>query len=323
MQLITAQDVAALDISAAEAIEAVRQAFLAARRKEILWWPKTSLSGKNGTFSTVTHAMWQTRKISLCHSITGTAPGNVPAGQPHYSSTQILGDLATGQCMAVYDGQFTSNILPVAVTALGARHLADPRSRCATFVGAGTQARLHLDLLAGMFPLEQVRVLTRSSRPAQAFREYAQEKGLRCAIELDPRSAIESAPLVITTVSSVPGLKPFLDPAWLASGAFLSAVDLARSWLPGMEKLDLRVIDDLAQAEVQEKDGRLGKHGPYSFELAELLEDSARGRQDPAQRVALIHPGNVVGVLGITWLIHERLEASRSQVAAFPDTPPR
>lgn len=308
MQHITAQDVAVLKISAAEATEAVRQAFLAARRKEILWWPKTSLSGADGMFSTVTHAIWHTRKISICHSIAGTAPGNVPAGEPHYASTQILGDLATGRNLAVYDGQFTSNTLPVAVTALGARHLADAQSRSATFVGAGIQARLHLDLLSDMFPLQHIRVLTRSSTSAQAFCEYARGKGLACTIERDPRRAIENAPLVVTTVSSVPGLQPFLDPGWLAPGAFLSAVDLARSWLPGMEHLDLRVIDDREQAKVQEQDGRLGKHGPYDLDLAELIEGSAPRRQHSNQRVALIHPGNVIGVLGITWLIHERLE---------------
>src|SRR5690606_28096646 len=113
------------------------QAHLAARNKEITWWPKTSLSGPRGMFSSVTHALWETKEIGICHCILGTAPANVPAGAPHYASTQILGDVSSGRSLAVYDGTLTSNLLPVAVSALGARHLADAQSETATFVGAG------------------------------------------------------------------------------------------------------------------------------------------------------------------------------------------
>jgi hypothetical protein len=61
----------------------------------------------------------------------------------------------------------------------------------------------------------------------------------------------------------------------------------------------------------QHADGRLAHAGPYDTELSELVAGVRPGRQQRSDRITLIHPGNVVGVFGITVLIRERALARR------------
>ena len=79
----------------------------------------------------------------------------------------------------------------------------------------------------------------------------------------DAEEAIRGADLIVSTVPSGPALKPFLDPAWVAPGAFVSAVDLGRSWLDGFEAFDRIVTDDRAQAVMQHAEGRVRYGGAY------------------------------------------------------------
>lgn len=102
-----------------------------------------------------------------------------------------------------------------------------------------------------------------------------------------------------------------MNPAWVSQGAFISAIDGGRSWLPGFEQFERLVTDDRQQAVAQYADGRLAHAGPYDTEVPELIAGLRPGREHLGDRVALIHPGNIVGVFGITVLIRE-LAMSRS-----------
>jgi ornithine cyclodeaminase/alanine dehydrogenase-like protein (mu-crystallin family) len=63
-----------------------------------------------------------------------------------------------------------------------------------------------------------------------------------------PREAIGDADLIVTSVTLMPNLVPFLDARWLKPGAFVASIDLALPWLPeGMGAFQRIVIDDLEQ----------------------------------------------------------------------------
>ena len=102
-----------------------------------------------------------------------------------------------------------------------------------------------------------------------------------------------------------PGQKAFLDPAWVSAGPFISAIDSGRSWLPGFERFGRLATDDRPQAAAQHAGGRLAHAGPYDTEIAELVARLRLGCEHSEDRVVLIHPGNIVGVLGISVLIRD------------------
>jgi ornithine cyclodeaminase/alanine dehydrogenase-like protein (mu-crystallin family) len=61
-----------------------------------------------------------------------------------------------------------------------------------------------------------------------------------------PREAISDADVVVTSVTLLPNLDPFLDAWWLKPGAFVTSIDLALPWLPeGRGVFQRIVIDDL------------------------------------------------------------------------------
>lgn len=305
MRYISRKDVEALNIEIEDIVSALETAFLAGQQGRIVWRPKSTVSRPDGIFLIATHAAWPERNLSIFHSILGTSPTLVPPGAPHYRTLQLLGDYKAGAPLALIDGTFTSSILPAGITLLAARRLARPESRIATFVAAGLQARLNIDALCKRFPLREIRILSRTQASALALAQFVTERQLQPVIAKDPEAAIRGADIIITSVPSSPGQRAFLDPAWVSAGAFVSAIDGGRSWLPGFERFDRLATDDRPQAAAQHADGRLAHAGPYDTEIAELVAGLRPGREHSEDRVVLIHPGNIVGVLGISVLIQE------------------
>jgi alanine dehydrogenase len=305
MRYISRKDVEALNIGIEDVVKALETAFLAGQQGRIVWRPKSTVTQPDGIFLIATHAAWPERNLSIFHSILGTSPTLVSPGAPHYRTLQLLGDYKAGAPLALIDGTFTSSVLPAGITLLAARKLARPESRVATFVAAGLQARLNIDALCKTFPLQEIRIVSRTEASARALAQYVTERQLKAVIPQDPEAAIRGAEIIITSVPSGPGQKAFLDPAWVSEGAFISAIDGGRSWHPGFERFERIATDDRPQAAAQHADGRLAHAGPYDTEIPELVAGLRPGREHAKDRVVLIHPGNIVGVLGISVLIRE------------------
>lgn len=308
MHMIARHEIDILGITNRDLIEALETAFRACRAGDISGRPKSTVVQPDGAFYIGTLATWAKRNLGIFHCIMGAPPENLAPGEAHYRTYQLLTDYARGKPIALIDGSFTSTMLPAGVTALGARAFARPDSRIATFVGAGVQSRVNLAALTEVLPLSQVRILGRSRVNADAFAEEVRLGELEAIVYTDAESALRGADVVVTTVPSGPSLEPFLNPSWVSPGAFVSTVDVGRSWCSGFEAFDRIVSDDRAQAVVQHKEGRMSYGGSFDTELAELVAGARPPRSSEKERIVMIHPGNIVGVLGITALIQERLK---------------
>ena len=300
MRTIGREQVAGIGLTMPKVISAMESAFAAAASGDIVWRPKATINQPDGAFFIGTFACWPKAGFGIFHNIMGTAPGNVPHGAPHYSTLQVLSDYRTAKPAAIVDGTFTSNMLPAGLTAIVAKRLGKAGSRIATFVGAGVQARVNLDAVRLAQPIEEVRVLSRTAASADAFAKHVASLGLKARVETDPETAVRGADIIVTSVPSSVGLKPFLDPAWVSPGALISAVDVGRCWKPGFEAFDRMVTDNREQAVVSHKEGRMLYSGTFDTELPELVTGLRPGRQSPKDRIAVIHPGDIVGVFGIT-----------------------
>ena len=288
-------------------LAALEQAFRESATGEIVWKPKSTIAQPDGSFFIGTLGCWKRRNLGIFHNIMGVPAANVPAGTPHYASVQILSDYRSGVPLACIDGTFTSTMLPVGVTALVAKRFADPRSSIVTFVGAGVQSRVNLAALRALLPLEEVRILSRTERSASAFASEIQATGLSAKTFTNAEDALRGSHVIVSTVPSGPTLKPFLNPDWVSPGAFVSAIDLGRSWTAGFERFDRLVTDDRAQSAIQHAEGRMPLKLDFDTELAQLVTDARPARGRPQDRIAFIHPGNLVGVLAITALIYDTI----------------
>ncbi|MCC6197242.1 MAG: NAD(P)-binding domain-containing protein [Burkholderiales bacterium] len=311
MRIVSHRQVEELGLDAGAVLAALEDAFGAGASGDIVWKPKSTIGQPDGAFFIATLGCWKRKGLGLFHNIMGVPAASVPAGSPHYTSIQIVSDYGSGTPLACIDGTFTSTMLPVGVTALAAKRLANPASKVVAFVGAGAQARANLASLRRQFPLAQVRIVSRTQASASAFAAEVERSGLAVEITTHAEQALRHADIIVSTVPSGPQLRPFLDPDWVKEGAFVSAIDLGRSWLGGFERFDRLVTDDRAQAQVQYAEGRMPLALAYDTELGEIVTGRRPPRERPRDRVALIHPGNLVGVFAITKLIYDTIVATK------------
>ena len=307
MRQITAEQTRNLALTSADFAAALEVAFRASAKSDISWKPKSMIGYGNGAFLMSTFAAWPAAGYGIFHMLAGADASSIKAGSPAYSSTQLLTDASTGEPLAMLDGAYTSTILPAGITRLMTPRLARPKSGVAVIVGAGTQARVNLEALDGVFPIDEVRIISRSQGSAERFAEFVSGRGQRPRILSASEAAFQDADTIITTVPAGPHLVPVLDPKWVPKGAFVNAVDLGRSWLQGFQHFDRCIVDDLVQAEQQYREGRLAQGGPFDSEIAQILQGDKAPRVNADERIALIHPGNVVGILAISALFYDRL----------------
>jgi alanine dehydrogenase len=315
LPLIDEGAISKLGLGCGDYTEALQSAFVAAARGEISWRPKASVSEPTGAWMIGTLGCWGAKNLAIFHNIAGTSPKPGHTG-PHYRSFQLLTNYETTEALALVDGTTGSNWLPACVTLLTARSFALPESSSVTFIGAGLQARVNLQALAGAFPLRQVHVVSRTQQSAEGFARFARETfGLSAVVAASAREAVAAADIVVSSVPSGSGAA-FLEPSWVKPGAFVSAVDLGRSWRQGFQEFERVICDDRAQAIAQVRDGRLPHVLEYDTELTELVTQSRPGRAGRNERVVAIHPGNLVGILGITDLIYRTWTAARPNLSA-------
>jgi ornithine cyclodeaminase/alanine dehydrogenase len=290
-------------------VQRVERAYETHTRGAVLIKPKTGLYTEDGKFFFSLPAASEEMGYAVTHASMGTALDKAQPGQHHISSLEILVDARTTQPLAVIDALWVATYIPAAVTALVAKHVARKDSRVAGFIAAGAQARSNLATLREVLPLTTVLAYDERREAAEAFVRHAQAMGFQAQAAAKPEEVVSQSDVLVSSVPYLPGMVPMLDPAWLKPGSYVSMVDLARSWKPGLETLDRLITDDKAQAQNQVRDGRLKFAGPYDTEIAELVSGARPGRTSATERIAFIHPGYAVGILAIAAGLYERAKA--------------
>jgi ornithine cyclodeaminase/alanine dehydrogenase-like protein (mu-crystallin family) len=308
MLYLSAADLRAVDLPPAAAREAVLAAFRAYRAGHAVSRPKLAIPlGPGHGFQSMCAA---SAEIGLAANkwlgMANVAPGS---GLPTIHAMVMLNDHATGQLRAIMDGDVLTAIRTAAMSAAAASVLARPGSRVIGFVGCGLQAHAHLAALRDLLPgLDRVLATSRTRRSAEALLAASQLPG---DVSDDPEAVIRASDIVVTSVPLTDGLQPFLDPAWLRPGAFVTSVDVGRSWLPaGLSALDLLAIDDHAQQAASPAIAPgLGPLGSFSADLAELAAGDKPGRTTPDQRTMFIFRGFALADLAVAAAIYDRARA--------------
>jgi alanine dehydrogenase len=205
------------------------------------------------------------------------------------------------------DGGWITGARTAAMSALAAVRLARPDAASIGFVGCGLQARTHLAALRSVLPkLAGVVAYSRTEASAARLAAEARASGLAAETTNLARAAVEGLDVVVSSVPDAAGFTPFLDPAWLAPGAFASAVDLGRSWHAGsIRSLDLVATDDHRQSEALGLAGKLAFAGPFDADLADFASGAKPGRTSAAERAMFLFAGDALADLAAAQLMYE------------------
>ena len=114
---------------------------------------------------------------------------------------------------------------------------------------------------------------------------------------------------MVTSVTLLPKVEPFLDARWLKAGAFVTMTDLALPWLPeGMAAFERIVIDDLEQEAKMSKP--MVAPELVAGDLTGLVCGDLPGRKSAQELTAFVFRGIAVGDLALAGLAYRRAKAT-------------
>lgn len=304
LPILSAQDLAALDISTADVVDMIAR-LIRGRAGATVWSaPKVSLPLPDSRYIMSTLAVADDPPFLGVKSLL-LNPRNPGHGQPLMNSIITLQDSETGMPVAVVDGNWVTAVRTAALSALAARHLARPSCEVIAFIGSGVQAQSHLKAFGDLYPLKAVHIFGRGRANIDLLSAQAESMGLACHVAASPREAISDADIVVSSVTREPGAETFADPAWIKPGAYAALTDLARPWHPdGLAGLDRIIIDDRVQ-EAQMKDPMV-PDALVSGDLAELVLGDVKGRGSDTERTAFIFRGYALGDFALAALAFQK-----------------
>jgi ectoine utilization protein EutC len=162
---------------------------------------------------------------------------NPKRGLPSLSGMMTLISAETGRVEAVLlDNGYLTDVRTALAGGIAADRLARADARIAGIVGTGLQARLQLEALRLVRPVEQVLVWGRDPAKAEALaRGLEAELGLPvAAVPLE--RVVREADVVVTTTAA---REPLLMAEWLHPGLHITAMG---SDAPGKQELDPEVL---------------------------------------------------------------------------------
>ena len=196
----------------------------------------------------------------------------------------LLSDGETGEPVAFLNASAITEIRTAAVSAVATRTLARSDVRELAVLGAGVQARSHLEAMAALGKFERARIW---SPTAEHARKLAQEADGVFHVEAvgSAEDAVRGADVIVTATAAT---EPVIRREWIAEGAHINAVGAC---LPHVRELDTKTVADAAfftdrreSAEQEAGDFVLaleeGAIGPNHIraELGEVVAGMAAGR---------------------------------------------
>jgi len=236
------------------------------------------------------------------------APGNAARGLDSHQGFVALFDGETGETRALVNAAAITSIRTAAVSAVATRLLARPESRTLAILGAGVQARAHLEGMRAVLPFDRVRVWSRT--PGRAAELDGVEEAATAA------EALADADVVVTATSA---REPILRREWLKEGAHVNAVG---SSIKSTRELDTATMA-AAGLYVDRRESTVNEAGDYLFplaegaigpeqirgELGELLNGTVDGRRSDAELTVFKSLGLAVEDLAAAEYVLRRAEA--------------
>jgi ornithine cyclodeaminase len=241
---------------------------------------------------------------------------NLKLGLPSVSGMMMVLSARTGRLEALHlDNGYLTDLRTAAAGAVAARHLARADARVAGVLGAGVQARLQIQALAMVRPIERVLVWARDGAKADTC---ADDLTRRLGLDVIPVQSAEKLVLESdVVVSATPSRTPLVVADWLQPGLHITAIGADA---PGKNELHPAVLEraDLVVCDSRAQCARLGElhHAleqgiePAVVELGEITSGARPGRTGPDQITVCDLTGTGVQDTAIALLAYDKAKAA-------------
>ena len=168
--------------------------------------------------------LWSLKEIAVTFD-------NPSRGLDSHQGSVLLHDGVTGELRAVLNASAVTAIRTAAVSGVATRTLSKPGARRVAILGAGVQARAHVEAMRAVLDEPEIRIWSKTLESAE---KLAAEVGAHVA--RSPDAALLGAGVVCTTTTAV---EPVLQRGWLTDGAHVNAVG---SCFPTTRELDTETV---------------------------------------------------------------------------------
>jgi ornithine cyclodeaminase/alanine dehydrogenase-like protein (mu-crystallin family) len=227
-------------------------------------------------------------------------PDNPRRGLDAHQGTVTLFDGETGEVRALMNASAITAIRTAAVSAVATRLLAREDARELAILGAGVQARTHLDAMRLVRDFELVRVYSPTPEHARAVADEGRAEAVASA-----EQAVRGADVVVTATNAI---EPVLRLEWLKDGAHVNAIG---GRPPQMTELDPETIAASALY-VDRRESAENEAGDYR----RALEEGAIGRDHIRAEIGEVLIGSAPGRTGGELTIFRSLGLAVEDLAA-------
>ena len=280
-----------------QAVEAMKQAFAAFSSGQAVVPPRMHLAiPQHSGISLIMPAFASdadASRESLAVKVVSVFDKNSDRGLARIQAAVLVVDPATGQPLALLEGATLTAIRTAAASGAATDLLARRDSQTLAILGAGVQARTHLEAICAVRPILEVRIYSRRPSAVESLigeSPNLPNRGVRLVAAASARDAIDYADIICATTTSS---TPIIDDADIASGTHINAVGSytpqARE-IPPETVVRARVVVDSRQAAwdeagdlIQPLNAGLIIRDHIHAELGEIVLGQKDGRTDDRQ----------------------------------------
>ena len=212
-------------------------------------------------------------------------PDNAAIGKDAHQGGVLLFSGETGELLALVNASAITEIRTAAVSAVATRVLAREDASELAIIGAGVQARSHLEAIGCVRPIKRARIAARRFEKAQLFVEEMQAKfEFEIAAVETSEEAVRGADIIVTATTS---FEPVVRREWISTGVHLNAVG---TYSFKARELDTATVAD-ATLFVDRRESALNEAGDYVIAAAEGAFGPEHIRAELGEVLIGSHPG--------------------------------
>ena len=246
-------------------------------------------------------------------------PGNSISEYDSHQGVVMLFEAKNGRLLALIDATEITAIRTAAVSGVATQLLAREDAGDLAILGAGTQARKHLEAMLVARDIKRVRVWNRREETsAKLADQTARQHGLKVQVVATAQEAVHGANIICTTTSAV---EPVLKGHWISPGAHINAVGACT---PAARELDTSAVAK-SKMYVDRRESALNEAGDFIIphnqglideghiigEIGELLSGETEGRTNSDEITLFKSLGLAIQDLASAQLLYNKLSETR------------
>jgi ornithine cyclodeaminase len=315
---LSKEDVDALDLSPQDILEAIELGLRAHGEKKVIMPSKDHLplAYPEKLFNILKGYVEPVNVAGV--KVIGDFEKNYEYGLPSELALITLYRPETGAPFAIVDGTLITWMRTGAVTAIGAKYLAAPKSRVLGHIGARGTAWYNVTLLDRIFNFEEIRVTSKRPESRERFAdEMSTRLGKPVIVKETTEAAVRDADIIIDA-SRLLQPEVLVKDEWVKPGAHLQAYGAVLSVAPTLPfTVDKMVVDDWNQCQKSQygqfagliQEGKLRTEHIYG-EIGEIVAGLKPGRQSPTERNLFWHKGFAVSDIMLGNLAYQKAVAN-------------